>query len=125
MGPLEQGADGVTVEWAGQAGHPSSYGLLGGHRADATRLDLQAGGTYSESLAGAADEIRFGLLPEYEASIREGVAACPAAITLAGHGALGSSAFVFRRLAALLATLLCDGVPSHDQALWEAWDTTA
>ena len=80
------------------------------------------GGSYEESLAGTADEVRFGLLPEYEGPIREALASRPVAITLAAHGAQGSSASVFKRLAGSLATLVRDGVPADDHALWAAWD---
>jgi hypothetical protein len=77
---------------------------------------------YDKSLAGTADEVRFGLPSEYAASVVEGVADVPAEITVAAHGRIGSSAFVFRRLAALLALLLEEGVPEADAALWAAWD---
>jgi hypothetical protein len=77
---------------------------------------------YRESLAGLADEVRFGLPLEYEAAVREGVSASPVEVVLAAHAQAGSSVAVFRRLAAFLAVLLEEGVPSGDEALWAVWD---
>jgi hypothetical protein len=53
-GPLGEASDGLAVKWVGHAGHPSSYGLLGGHAASVAGLDLPEQGTYGASLAKSA-----------------------------------------------------------------------
>jgi hypothetical protein len=56
----------VCVEWASRLGHPSSYGLLGGHLgAAASECLAWPTGRYAQSLAGRSDQVEFGLPDEY------------------------------------------------------------
>lgn len=121
-GPLDEAIDGLAVEWAGQVGHPSSYGLLGGRAGEVTRLEVPERGSYQGSLAGASDEVAFGLPAEYRQAVGQGLRS-PVALTVAAHGQVGSSAYVFRRLASLLSALISDGVPATDPDLWLLWDS--
>ena len=121
-GPLGGSADGIAVEWAGQVGHPSSYGLLGGRAAGLTRLDVPERGAYEASLAGTSDDVTFGLPAEYRQAVGEGLSS-PVALGVAAHGQVGSSEYVFRRLAALLSALVSVGVPATAADLWLLWDS--
>ena len=102
----------IVVEWAGRIGHASSYGLLGAtetnHLTD-TAIELDHEGTnFHASLAGATDQVVFGLLDEYRAAIRaaSSVFTFPMTVRIAAHAAIGSSAIVFERLTDLLAPLV-------------------
>jgi hypothetical protein len=119
-GPLDEVAEGLTVEWAGQVGHPSSYGLLGGRSSQVTQVAPGDARGYEESLAGAADQVRFGLPSEYAAAVSDALTT-PVEVTIAAHGLVGSSPAVFSRVAAFLALLLRDGVPEDDEDLWSGW----
>ncbi|HEX4519553.1 MAG TPA: hypothetical protein VH063_08250 [Gaiellaceae bacterium] len=123
---LWQGNDdeGIAVEWLGQAGHPSSYGLLGGRIPQGARLHgPQSLGPWSRSLAGTADEVEFGLPDEYSGAAREGLGE-GVELTVAAYARIGSSQQVFRRLAGCLTDLI-PKIPSDDEALWAAWDSQA
>jgi hypothetical protein len=76
------------------------------------------------SLAGDADEIRFGLPDAYRRAVLTGLR-FPIELVVAAHGRTGSSAYVFRRVAALLSELLAKGVPETDDDLWSLWDQTS
>jgi hypothetical protein len=68
--PLGHARDaGIAIEWQRQAGHPTSYGLLGGAVAEEVELAVEPDGPdFAGSLAGTADQVRFGLPDEYRAS---------------------------------------------------------
>ena len=111
----------------GRAGHPSSYGLLGGARADRTRIAVaEAGSRFRESLAGGSDRVTWGLAADYESAVREVLANQPEGVlvTQAAHGEVGSSVWVFERLALLLSRVLMTGVPSDDAEVWKLVDRT-
>jgi len=111
------------VEWAARPGHPSSYGLLGGHLGGApSDRDAWPTGQYPESLAGHSDVVEFGLPQEYLdalAAVRGELV-----VTVAAHGRVGSSIVVFRRLASVLIDFLTNGIPVQDVEVWRAWDRT-
>ncbi|QIM20242.1 hypothetical protein G7075_02225 [Phycicoccus sp. HDW14] len=112
-------------EWAGRVGHPSSYGLLGGTRAQASSIRVaESGATFRDSLAGASDDVRWGLEQGYEPAIMAALGAQlqPVLITTAAHGSLGSSPHVFGCLARLLSALLATDLPSEDNDLWRMVD---
>jgi len=115
----------LSIEWAGRVGHPSSYGLLGGRPYDAPVVMVESyGAIYKESLAGPADEVRWGLPDEYRTTIQETLAAQPAIVAVndAAFAAVGSSAHVFAALATMLATLSTGKLLPDDAELWRLWD---
>ena len=115
----------ATVEWAGRVGHPSSYALLGGTRSDQSRVSqFGSGGLFKESLAAPADDVCWGLPPEYEDAILEVLAEQPQPVLVgrAAHGAVGSSAKVFRTVALMLSHVLAADLPGNDAAVWQEWD---
>jgi hypothetical protein len=96
----------VHVEWAGRVGHPSSYGLLGGTRVDKSVVRIQpSGAKFRDSLASGADDVRWGSQPEFEVAILDALQSQPQGVLVsqAAHGAIGSSPYVFARLARSLA----------------------
>jgi hypothetical protein len=118
----------LTVEWAGRSGHPSSYGLLTGRLSARPSIAApDAGVAYPDSLAGAADDVRWGLPAEYRRAVAEAVAglAEPLRITDAAHGLAGSSPYVFRVLTGLLGRMLATGVPVDDDEIWRLHDASA
>jgi hypothetical protein len=122
-GPAGEDADGLTVEYAGRVGHPSSYGLLGGRRSTVASLHPLASGRYESSLAGDSDDVEFGLPNEYKPAVAAGLHR-RVEIVIAAHGRVGSSESVFRRLAATLSDLLdSDDVPTEAD-LWASWDSS-
>jgi hypothetical protein len=113
------------VEWAGRAGHPSSYGLLGGTRADKPGVRVQpSGAKFRDSLASRADDVRWGLEPEYESAILDALESQPQGVLVstAAHGAIGSSPYVFARLATFLCRILSTDVPVEDSEVWRLFD---
>ena len=118
----EPPAAGLVVEWQRQAGHPTSYALLGGAAADGFELLVDADGSpFDDALAGRADQVRFGLPDEYRASTMEAIRiAAPAGfrITVAAHGTVGSSIVAFRTTALLLGRLAAYDESVVDEAVW-------
>jgi hypothetical protein len=113
----------VCVEWAARPGHPSSYGLLGGHLGAApSDRDVWPTGQYPQSLTGRSDDVEFGLPQEYLDAV-EAVRG-ELVVTVAAHGRVGSSTVVFRRLASVLIDFLTNGIPVQDAEVWRAWDRT-
>ena len=115
----------ATVEWAGRAGHPSSYGLLGGAPASVPRWALvEADASFRGSLAAEADEVHWGLPDEYERAVWETLVDQPvsAAITHAAAGAVGSSPHVFQALTIMLCRVLGGDLPCDDNDVWRMWD---
>ena len=115
----------LTVEWAGRAGHPSSYGLLTGRRTSRPSIGApDAGVAYRDSLAAGADDVRWGLPAEYRRPVADALAALPEPlrITDAAHGLAGSSPHVFRVLTGLLSRMLTTGVPVDDDEIWHLFD---
>ena len=102
----------VVVEWAGRLGHPSSYGLLG-IAPGAPRAKI-VDAPFPRSLAGRLDVVRFGLPPEYVAVV-DGED-----ITVAAHGAAGSSVLVFRALLAVLKKEIV--MKASDSDVWKVFD---
>src|SRR5215475_4573286 len=105
------------VEWAGRVGHPSSYGFLGGTRVDKSGVRVQpSGAKFRDSLASAADDVRWGLEPEYEVAILDALESQPQGVLVsqAAQGAIGSSPYVFARLARFLGRILATDVPDED-----------
>lgn len=116
----------VDVEWVGRAGHPSSYGLLGGMRSPSPQLKIwNSSGRFKESLAGSADQVFWGLPNEYESAVDEALTYQASAIRIgtAAHGVVGSSSVVFGRLTFLLGRLLGGGVPAEDHEIWRLLDS--
>jgi hypothetical protein len=114
----------VAVELFTHAGGYCPYGLLGAEFVpqDSHVLLLQVsvssadGRCFDAALAGAIDEVRFGLPREYAEGVLDGAAAAGAIHVLgsgvlrfrcAAHGKVGSSSNHFRRLAMLVVQLLC------------------
>jgi hypothetical protein len=115
----------ARVVWGGRPGHPSSYGLLGGSTFRQARLAVSSDeSTYRDSLAGSADNVRWGLPVEYQAAVLDALTQQPRPVMVgtAAHGAIGSSSSVFRGLAVLLARLLATGVPDNDVEVWKLRD---
>jgi hypothetical protein len=79
---------------------------------------------FKESLAHGADEVRWGLPEEYIGVVSEALVAQPVsvAISRAAAGQVGSSAKVFRTLAAVLCRVLGGDLPQSDEDLWRLWD---
>lgn len=118
-------AGAVCLEWAGRTGHPSSYGLLGGWR-DGTGAMLAPtdGEPFKSALAGNNDNVFFGLPAQYRDAVEQ-VQRTQSDIVfaVAAHGLVGSSEWVFRRLARALAAGLSDArLLSDDAAFWQEWD---
>lgn len=115
----------MQVEWAGRAGHPSSYGLLGGAPSDKNRVGVwPSDAKFNDSLASGADDVRWGLPSEYERAILGAVESEPQRVVVgtAAHGAIGSSSLIFARLAKLLSRLLATDIPSEDEDVWRLVD---
>jgi hypothetical protein len=115
----------ATVEWSGRAGHPSSYGLLGGARSSGPRISVfPSGAKFRDALGSSSDDVRWGLPAEYEAAVAEALEDQPQAVMVsqAAHGRIGSSVYVFRGLTVLLCRLLAGGVPSEDAEIWKLRD---
>jgi hypothetical protein len=115
----------VHAEWAGRVGHPSSYGLLGGTRVDKSAVRIQASGAkFRDSLASGADDVRWGSQPEFEVAILDALQSQPQGVLVsqAAHGAIGSSPYVFARLARFLGRILTTGVPAEDAEVWRLFD---
>jgi hypothetical protein len=63
---MDAPANELSVEWKGRAGHPSSYGLIGGHTStDTTQLAPDLGAAIEKrsntALTGDADVVHIGL----------------------------------------------------------------
>ena len=113
------------VEWAGRVGHPSSYGFLGGTRVDKSGVRVQpSAAKFRDSLASAADDVRWGLEPEYEVAILDALESQPQGVLVsqAAQGAIGSSPYVFARLARFLGRILATDVPAEDAEVWRLFD---
>jgi len=113
------------VEWAGRVGRPSSYGFLGGTRVDKSGVRVQPSGVkFRDSLASTADDIRWGLEPEYEIAVLDALGSQPQGVLVsqAAHGAIGSSPYVFARLARFLGHILVTDVPAEDAEVWRLFD---
>lgn len=115
----------VCLEWRGRLGHPSSYAMLGGDRTGGThrlaRVKVTSAGRWRASLAGGDEAIELGLPAEYEAAAAD--ATGPGIeVTIAAHGPNSSSPQAFAWVAAMLTTLLVDGIPDDDAEFLAAWD---
>lgn len=111
----------LAIEWVGRAGHPSSYGLLGGVLATPGGFDaaLDVDRPYRRSLAGIDDETSWGLPAEYRSALAPW--ASTIRFTVAAHGIHGSSPRAFERLGEALAVALDNGEWRDDPAaIWEA-----
>jgi hypothetical protein len=116
-GPIETGA--VALEWAAShAGHPSTFGMLGGRRNSGVSQVLvgSEGPTFYEGHNLRADQTTFGLPREYVSRILEAVPE-GLVITTAAAGAASSSPLVFMFLARALDAFLRDGIPVDDDAV--------
>lgn len=127
----------AAVELVTRAGHPSSYGLLGGSFTpqQTSRLVIQvasltAGAERVEwALAGGNDDVYAGLLGEDAVGVLDGVEAAMAEHDLgagvlrfdhAAHGVIGSSRSLFGRLGRIVVALLArPGVQWSDDDLAE------
>jgi hypothetical protein len=100
---------------SGQAGHPTSYALLGTHAGPDIASVEHANERFDGSLAGDADDVRFGLLDEYRVAV-EDVLSRDASITpcLAACGLWGSSTIAFRAVALFMRDAA--------DAVWDAPD---
>jgi len=47
----------------------------------------------------------------------------PVWVTAAAHGAIGSSEYVFQRVALLLCRVLAGGLPAEDHEVWRLLDS--
>lgn len=115
----------AIVEWAGQVGHPSSYGLLGGALSDVPRISLQdSGAHFREALAATADDVRWGLPSEYREAVLALLSDQPQPVTISrsAYGVVGSSVLAFRSVALLLCRVLASGLPRSDQDVWKLRD---
>jgi hypothetical protein len=116
---------GTTVEWVGRIGHPSSYALLGGRRISSEGVRVfTTGARFKDALSGSADEVRWGLLPEYEAAVAEVLRAQPQPVVIskAAHGAIGSSEHAFRAVALMVCQILGTDLPTSDEDVWKLFD---
>ena len=112
--------DQIAVEWAGRVGQPSSYGLLGGIAAASTVEPMPMPiGTFAQALV-KSDIVTFGLPDEFAAAARRD----PVVVTIAAAGEAGSSVWVFRSLASMLAALLAREGSVERDALWALWDNS-
>jgi hypothetical protein len=124
--------DRLAVEWAGgQPGHPTSYALLGGFPSDhGIEIAVEGDGPFTEALAGVADPVVFGLPDGYRNEVVRVLAGHVSegfTVTVAAHGAAGSSEMAFRFVSGFLAALI---EPQDDRALgdldlWEVWARAA
>jgi hypothetical protein len=112
-----------AVEWvSAQPGHPTSYALLGTHTGSDIASVEHINERFDGSLAGEADDVRFGLLDEYRTAVQD-VLSRDASIApcLAACGLWGSSAIAFRAVALFMrdaADKLWDA-PDHEiQDMW-------
>jgi hypothetical protein len=115
----------VHVEWAGRVGHPSSYGLLGGTRVDKSVVRIQpSGAKFRDSLASGVDDVRWGSQPEFDVAILDALQSQPQCVLVsqAAHGAIGSSPYVFARLARFLGRILATDIPAEDAEVWRLFD---
>ena len=118
----------AVVEWAGRVGHPSSYALLRGSRTfgrpGIRMYSRDSGSHFKESLAGPADEVFWGLPPEFEHAVLDIVEAQPQPVNIgrAAYGVAGSSTHSFRCVALLLCHALTIGLPTNDEDVWKLFD---
>jgi hypothetical protein len=77
----------------------------------------------TRSLQGA-DDVRWGSQPEFEVAILDALQSQPQGVLVsqAAHGAIGSSPYVFARLARFLGRILATGVPAEDAEVWRLFD---
>ena len=75
-------------------------------------------------MAGSADDVRWGLPPEYEEAVLTLLAdhPQPVLVSRAAYGVVGSSVHTFRAVALLLAQVLAAGLPSNDEDVWKVRD---
>jgi hypothetical protein len=123
-GPGHLEPRGLAVEWLGRGGHPSSYGLLGGHLAGdgVGGFDLRTSGPYVNSLAGTTDDVEFGILEQYTDWASRALGG-DVVVTVAAHGRFGSSSGAFMWVGHLLSALLREGVPSSDADVMVLWQS--
>ena len=116
----------ASVEWVGRAGHPSSYGLISGARANEPRIAMSDEGParFRESLAANADTVVMGLPDEYRAAVSGALADEVQAVVVsrAAHGKIGSSSEVFAGLTRFLCRVLAGGLPQDDEEVWRLRD---
>lgn len=115
----------ATVEWSGRIGHPSSYALLGGARSPETRVSVFASGAaFNDALAAPADDVRWGLPPEYEKAVLNALADRPEhlVVSRAAYAEIGSSEVAFKGVALMLCQILTVGLPSDDGDVWKMLD---
>jgi len=120
----------AAVEFVTRAGHPSSYGLLGGSFTpqQTSRLVLQVAHSTAEldrvewALAGRSDEVYAGIFGEDADSVLDAVEGAVAEHKLAAgvlrldhaaHGVVGSSRSFFAKLGRIVVALL-----ARPDALW-------
>lgn len=115
----------VHVEWAGRVGHPSSYGLLGGTRVDKSVVRIQPSGASSETRSLPGQTTSVGVCSP--SSRQQSWTRCSRSlraffVSLAAHGAIGSSPYVFARLARFLGCILATDVAAEDAEVWRLFD---
>jgi hypothetical protein len=95
--------------------------MLGGSRSDGpvATPHVMATGHWRGSLAGRAERVEFGLLPEYTPAVVAAVGPS-VAVSVAAHGPVSSSPPAFALIGEMLARLLRDGV--DDGELLALWD---
>jgi hypothetical protein len=117
----------AAIEYYGQSGHPSSYGLLGAeftsHMADTLKVEILLSGEAAKPYEGQTMQlcdVRTGLSPEYADGVALGlekeakVNSLPAGqlvIACAAHDPVGSSPYIYEFLSKLLMKLLCSARP--------------
>ena len=89
-------------------------------------MEADASGPFPASLAGVADRVEFGLRTDYEDEVRAAFSERLAggfAVTVAAHGASGSSVMAFRFVARMLIELLLrdDISDLSDAEVWDVW----
>jgi len=109
----------------GRGGHPSSYGLLTGARADVSQITIMdTGARHRDALVSRVDHVVWGLPEEYETAVLAVLGHEPQQLLIshAAHGEIGSSELVFAALTRLLCRLLAAGVPADEGDVWRLWD---
>lgn len=121
----------VAVEVWFPTGPRSLYGLLGGRfdtdgsarSAVRVAVGIDDGPRLIDTIAGAADEVRVGLAPEYADAVAEWSARAGALMRLpagtltldcAAHGIVGSNRNVFSALAVLVVEMLVERFDERD-----------
>jgi hypothetical protein len=102
--------------------------IVSGHTRTAGSLSpvriQPSGAKFRDSLASRLDDVRWGSQPEFEIAILGALRSQPQGVLVsqAAHGAVGSSPYVFARLACFLGRILATGVPAEDAEVWRLFD---